>query len=109
MSDTKFYIVLLGCIIVTLIPRVIPFFMAKYINFPDWMTTFLRYLPLAMMTTLMFQNIFVVHGHGQLATVNFTVLVALLPGLIIGYFRRSLMAVVLLSVLVMALMRYFNL
>lgn len=40
MSDTKFYIVLLGSIIVTLIPRVIPFFMAKYINFPDWMTTF---------------------------------------------------------------------
>ncbi|KAA8369116.1 AzlD domain-containing protein [Leuconostoc mesenteroides] len=109
MSDTKFYIVLLGSVMVTLIPRVIPFFMAKYINFPDWMTTFLRYLPLAMMTTLMFQNIFVVHEHGQLATVNFTALVALLPGLIIGYFRRSLMAVVLLSVLVMALMRYFNL
>jgi len=108
MSDTKFYIVLLGSIIVTLIPRVIPLFMAKYINFPDWMTTFLRYLPLAMMTTLMFQNIFVVHGYGHLATVNFTALVALLPGLIIGYFRRSLMAVVLLSVLVMALMRYFN-
>lgn len=50
MSDTKFYIVLLGSVMVTLIPRVIPFFMAKYINFPDWMTTFLRYLPLAMMT-----------------------------------------------------------
>ncbi|GMA69069.1 branched-chain amino acid ABC transporter [Leuconostoc litchii] len=108
MNDNYFYIVLVGCVIVTFLPRILPFLIAKYIIFPEWMTTFLRYLPLTMMTTLMFQNIFVRNENTYLVTIDFVSLMALVPGLMIGYFRRSLMLVVLSSVVVMAVIRYFN-
>lgn len=109
MSDSKFYTVLFFSVMVTFIPRVIPFFLAKYIKFPSWLTIFLRYLPLTMMTALFFQNIFEVNTQNHLLGINMKAVIAILPGLLIGYFKRSLMLVVILSVLSMAIIRYFNL
>lgn len=108
MSSSVFYIVLILTTFLTLLTRVLPFALVKLVKFPHWVEKFLYYLPLTMMTALFFENLYEIPTGQFIPKVNFEVLFAVFPALIFGYFRRSLMVVVLTGIIVMACIRHFH-
>lgn len=104
----KFYTILILSTLVTLAIRIIPFLLVKFMRFPDWLTTFLHYLPLTMMTALFVQNIFDKKTGHLLPLINFENLLAILPALVVGYLKNSLMAVVIVGIVCMAALRLLH-
>lgn len=108
MSNSVFYIVLISTTFLTVLTRVLPFALVRLVTFPNWLEKFLYYLPLTMMTALFFENLFEIPVGQFVLKINIENLMAILPALIIGYFRKSLMAVVLVGIIAMACIRYFH-
>lgn len=108
MSSSVFYMVLVSTTFLTFLTRVLPFALVKLVKFPHWVEEFLYYLPLTMMTALFFENLYEIPTGQLIPKVNFEVLFAVLPALIFGYFKRSLMVVVLTEIIAMACIRYFH-
>ncbi|WP_432707780.1 AzlD domain-containing protein [Leuconostoc pseudomesenteroides] len=108
MSNSVFYTVLISTTLLTLLTRVLPFALVKLVKFPYWVEKFLYYLPLTMMTALFFENLYEIPTGQLIPKVNFDVLFAICPALILGYFKRSLMVVVLTGIIAMACIRFFH-
>lgn len=106
MSLTELWIIL-GCAAVTLLSRVLPFVFVKQLQMPDWLLSFLTFVPITIMTALTCQGLFVAHP-GHLATVNWENLWAAIPATIAGILTKSLLAVVVVGIAAMACLRYFG-
>ncbi|GAJ25637.1 hypothetical protein JCM15457_512 [Liquorilactobacillus sucicola DSM 21376 = JCM 15457] len=106
MNSPKFYIVIILCTLATWLPRIFPFVFAKFIKFPEWLLNFLRFLPLAMMTALFAENLFVVHPN-HLPGINLLALLASIPAVLLGWWTRSLVLVVIVGVTSMSVLRFF--
>lgn len=101
-----FYLVLFLAVIVTWLPRVLPFPLAKMVVFPPFLRRFLSYLSLSMMTSLMLSELLILHQNA-LPTLDVLKCLAMIPAVIVGYWRKSLMLTVITGVVCMALLRLF--
>ncbi|GAB2022602.1 AzlD domain-containing protein [Pseudolactococcus yaeyamensis] len=99
-----FYLSLLFSVLVTWLPRVTPFPLAKIIKFPAFFKRFLNYLSLSMMTSLLVSELLILHKHA-LPSLDGLKFLAMIPAIIVGYWRKSLMLAVLTGVVAMALLR----
>ncbi|HCN74941.1 AzlD domain-containing protein [Pseudolactococcus plantarum] len=102
-----FYLTLVLSVSVTWITRVIPFPLAKAIQFPPFFKRFLTYLSLSMMTSLLLSELLVLH-QGSLPSLDWMRTLAMIPSFLVGYFRKSLMLSVLTGVIVMACLRLMS-
>ena len=101
-----FYLALFFSVIVTWVPRILPFPLAKLIQFPDFFKRFLNYLSLSMMTSLMVSEVVILHKNA-LPSLDGLRCLAMIPAMVVGYWRKSLMLAVLTGVVAMALLRLF--
>ena len=102
---TKTYFILMaGCFIVTWIPRILPFVFAKKLVFPAKLELFLSYLPMCILAALFFQSILVVEP-GKLPTIKVPEALACLPTLLVGYYTKDLMKIVITGIITIALIR----
>lgn len=108
INQQAFYTILILSTLATLAIRVVPFIVVKLIRFPKWLAVFLHYLPLTMMTALFVQNVFDKKADQLLPLMNIENVLALIPALIIGYLRNSLLVVVVVGIVCMAGLRFFN-
>ena len=99
--------VVLGCGAVTLLSRVLPFALLKKFKLPAGVIDFLTFVPIAIMTALCCQNLFVAHP-GHWATLNLANCYAAIPATLAGIFTKSLLAVVVVGIMAMAVLRYFQ-
>ena len=99
-----FYLALFFSIIVTWVPRILPFPLAKLIQFPAFFKRFLNYLSLSMMTSLMVSELLILHKNA-LPSFDGLRCVAMIPAMVVGYLRKSLMLAVVTGVITMALLR----
>lgn len=99
-----FYLCLIAAVIVTWLPRILPFPLAKIVVFPPFFRRFLDFLSLSMMTSLMVSEILVLHHYG-LPSIDLSKCLAMIPAMCLGYMRKSLMLAVLSGVVTMALLR----
>lgn len=102
-----FYMALVFSVIVTWLTRVIPFPLAKAIQFPPFFKRFLTYLSLSMMTSLLISELLILH-QGNLPTLDGMKSLAMLPAFLIGYLRKSLMLSVITGVIFMAVFRLIS-
>ncbi|HIW71546.1 MAG TPA: AzlD domain-containing protein [Candidatus Levilactobacillus faecigallinarum] len=99
--------VILGCGAVTLLSRVIPFALLKKFHLPAVVIDFLSFVPIAIMTALCCQSLFVAHA-GHWATLNLANCYAAIPATFAGILSKSLLVVVVVGIMAMAVIRYFQ-
>jgi branched-subunit amino acid transport protein len=105
MSNYSLFIIL-GCGIVTWLPRVIPFMLIRKLQLPNIVIRFLSYVPLCILTALFVQNLFIAK-EGQFPDFNIEYCLAAIPTIIIGFLTKNLMCVVVGGMCFIALIRYF--
>lgn len=91
---------ILGCMIVTLIPRIIPFIFVKNVRLPDAVLKWLSYIPVCILTALVVENLILKTGDSL--RIDWTVLVAMFPTLAVALWTKSLSLTVIVGVAVMA-------
>ncbi|MFQ1017352.1 AzlD domain-containing protein [Gilliamella sp. Occ3-1] len=99
-------LIILGCGLVTWLPRVIPFILVRKFQLPNVVTQFLSYVPLCILTALFVQNLFVAK-EGHFPNFNMEYCLATIPTVIVAFLTKNLMCVVVTGMCFMALIRYF--
>lgn len=110
MSTTASFIwIIIGCAIVTWIPRVVPFILVKNVALPEVLMKWLSYIPICILTALIVEHMWIIDGKGISAiSVDLPFLYALIPTVIVAIWSRSLSLTVLVGVIAMAVVRYFT-
>jgi branched-subunit amino acid transport protein len=104
MNNNYYLLTLLGCALVTWVPRVLPFVLTKALTLPPTFQKFLSYLPMTILTALLFQSLLNFQT-GHFPTLRFPEIFACTPALIVGIRTNDLMKIVLTGVLGIALLR----
>lgn len=104
MSNSYYLLIILGCTLVTWIPRILPFVLTKAITLPPILERFLSYLTMTILTALLLQSLLNFH-EGHFPTLRFPEIIACVPALIVGIRTNDLMKIVLTGVLGIALLR----
>jgi len=106
MSLTELWTIL-GCGLVTILSRALPFAFVKSLTMPAWLINFLSFVPITIMTALCCQSLFIANP-GHLATLNVVNCLAAIPATIAGVLTKSLLMVVVVGIMAMAVLRYFS-
>ncbi|MEK3889513.1 AzlD domain-containing protein [Bacillus sp. FSL K6-3431] len=96
----------LGCTIVTLIPRIIPFVFVKKVQLPDAVLKWLSFIPVCILTALVVENILL--KTEQSLSIDWPVVIALIPTLIVALWTKSLSLTVIVGVACMASIRFIT-
>ncbi|MBP2098133.1 AzlD domain-containing protein [Enterococcus rivorum] len=106
MMNNYVLITILGSAIVTWLPRIFPFLLSKKVDFPKWFIDFLSYLPICILTALLFQSILEVQESGlpHLKTLE---AIGCIPTLLVAIRTKDLMKTVIVGVITIALLRLF--
>lgn len=92
------------CGLVTWLSRVVPFAVIKNVTVPSWLINYLSFVPVAIMTAIFVESLFVYHA-GHWPGFNLPNVFASIPAIFAGILTKSLLAVVITGVIAMALMR----
>ena len=98
------FFIIIGAALVTFIPRVLPLMLLSRITIPGWGMRWLNYVPIAVMSALVAQELFV--DEGRFATLSTNVeLIAALPAFWVAVRTRSLLGTVVTGILALMLLR----
>ena len=98
-------LVILGCAVVTWLPRILPFVFVKNVKMPDVVLRWLAYIPVCILSALVIEGMFV--KEAQLVTIDWLHLCAFIPTLLVALVTKSLSKTVVAGVLTMAALRFF--
>jgi branched-subunit amino acid transport protein len=106
MSANYVLLTILGCSLVTWIPRIAPFLLTKRIDFPNWVMRFLSYIPICILTALLFQSILEIQeaGFPKLKTLE---AISCIPTLLVAIRTKDLMKTVIIGIVTIAVLRIF--
>lgn len=96
---------ILGCMIVTLLPRIIPFIFVRSVQMPEVVLKWLSYIPVCILTALVTESM--LQDTDSLLSFDWYVVIALIPTLITAIWTKSLSLTVIIGVVCMALLRFF--
>ncbi|WP_028399944.1 AzlD domain-containing protein [Ectobacillus panaciterrae] len=98
-------LVILGCTLVTVIPRVIPFLVVRNVNLPEPVLKWLSFVPICILTALVVESFIIETNHSL--KIDWTVIIVMIPTLLVAVRTKSLSATVITGVVLMALLRLF--
>ncbi|CAH1191371.1 hypothetical protein PAECIP111892_00620 [Paenibacillus auburnensis] len=98
------FLIILGAALVTFIPRVLPLMLLSRITIPEWGMRWLNYMPIAVMSALVAQELFIDEGRFAALSTNVE-LIAALPTFWVAVKTRSLLGTVVTGVLSLMLLR----
>lgn len=102
---TSYYvIVLITAGLATWLPRISPFVLVRFGKLPNWLQSFLAFIPLSLMTALFFENLVVIKA-GQLPGINWLAVFATIPTLLTIWRTKLIMWTVLVGIISMAILR----
>lgn len=102
MNSTVLAVIALSAL-VTAIPRILPFILVRNLRLPDAVMKWLSFVPVCILTALVIENM-LMQEQSRLS-IDWPVLLILLPTAIIAYKYRSLSMTVVSGVLLMAIYR----
>ncbi|CAM4079097.1 AzlD domain-containing protein [Lederbergia lenta] len=102
--DLTILIIILGCAVVTFIPRIIPFIVVRNLKLPVIVTKWLLFIPICIFTALIVDSI-IMDGE-SLFSIDWKVLAAIIPTLMIALWTKSLSVTVIVGIVCMATVRY---
>lgn len=95
--------IILGCAIVTWLPRVIPFLLVRNIELPNIVMRWLKFIPICILSALVFDSL--LNNEGKFVTFNWENLLAFIPTVIVAIVTKSLSKTVICGVITMAIIR----
>ncbi|KGR76430.1 AzlD domain-containing protein [Ureibacillus sinduriensis] len=98
-------LLMLGCALVTWIPRVTPFILVRNLQLPDVVLRWLAYIPVCILSALVIESLY--HAEGKFVTFDWLNLIAFIPTLIVAIWTKSLSKTVIVGVMTMAVLRFF--
>ncbi|MFJ9290689.1 AzlD domain-containing protein [Bacillus halotolerans] len=101
--NTYILMVIIGCALVTMIPRVIPFLVVRNISLPEPVLKWLSYVPVCILTALVVKDC-MIQSNDSLK-LNWQAAVVLIPTLLIALKTKSLSVTVISGVVLMAGLR----
>ncbi|MCY8979699.1 AzlD domain-containing protein [Bacillus halotolerans] len=101
--NTYILMVIIGCALVTMIPRVIPFLVVRNISLPEPVLKWLSYVPVCILTALVVKDC-MIQSNDSLK-LNWPAAVVLIPTLLIALKTKSLSMTVISGVVLMAGLR----
>ncbi|UYO36104.1 AzlD domain-containing protein [Bacillus zhangzhouensis] len=96
---------IVGCMIVTFIPRVVPFLFVRSIQMPEVVQKWLSFIPICIFTALIAEHLFIHTSTG--ITIHWMYLAVLTPTVLIAVWTKSLSLTVLAGVMMMGTARWF--
>lgn len=103
-TSMPFIWLLIGCALVTVIPRILPFIFVRRFKLPNVVMKWLSYIPVCILTALVVENMII--QTEQALQIDWTILLALIPTLLIAIWTKSLAITVVIGVVTMALIRW---
>lgn len=103
---TTFFWILIGCSLVTLLPRILPFILVRQFHLPDVFLRWLAYIPVCILTALVVSEL-LIDTETFSIQLNSTAILAIIPTLIIAVLTKSLTFTVITGVVAMALIRLY--
>lgn len=100
------FFIIIGAALVTFIPRVLPLMLLSRITIPAWGMRWLNFVPIAVMSALIAQELFVQDGEFMLSSNNLE-LIAALPTFWVAIKTRSLLGTVVTGIISLMVLRYF--
>jgi branched-subunit amino acid transport protein len=104
MDQTLIFLTILGMALVTYLPRLLPVWLLATRKLPEAAITWLRYVPAAVLSALLFPAVLVEGGRLNLAWDNLYLL-AFLPTLLVAWKTRSLFGSVVVGMAIVAIVR----
>jgi branched-subunit amino acid transport protein len=98
-------LIIAGCGLVTLVPRIFPLLFLRRYSFPKWYQEWLSFLPVTIMAGLVADQLMPKDGDWHAAAPN---IVASVACLLCAVLSRSLFATVMCGVAVVSLLAYFG-
>ncbi|WP_454191515.1 AzlD domain-containing protein [Paenibacillus sp. Marseille-Q7038] len=95
---------IIGCMLVTLLPRIIPFIFVRSVQMPEVVLKWLSYIPVCILTALVTESM--LQDTGSLLRFDWLVVIALIPSVITAIWTKSLSLTVIIGVACMALLRF---
>jgi len=107
MTTTAYMVwLIIGCALVTWLPRVIPFIFVRNVKLPEIVLKWLSFIPGCILSALVIENLLDTDS-GKVVTLNWPVFLTFVPTLIIALLTKSLSITVVAGVIIMAAVRYF--
>ncbi|WYP28093.1 AzlD domain-containing protein [Alkalihalobacillus sp. FSL W8-0930] len=104
--NAYFFWIIIGCALVTLLPRILPFIFVRQFELPDPFLRWLTYIPVCILTALVMDELLLDSEFGAVH-INATAVMAIVPTLIVALTTKSLSFTVLTGVIAMAVIRLF--
>lgn len=98
-------LLMLGCALVTWVPRVIPFILVRNIQLPEVVLRWLAYIPVCILSALVLESLF--QAEGNFVTFDWLNLLAFIPTLFVAIWTKSLSKTVIVGVITMGILRLF--
>jgi len=98
-------LVVLGCAVVTWLPRIIPFVIVRNMTLPDVVLRWLAYIPVCILSALVIESL--INADGEWVTLNWLNVIAFMPTLAVAFTTKSLSKTVVVGVLTMAALRFY--
>ncbi len=98
-------IIIMGCALVTFIPRVLPLMLLSQMELPKWVIRWLKNVPVAVMAALLAQDLLLSENEISISA-NILKLLAAIPAFAIAIFTKSLLGTVVVGVIFMMLLRF---
>lgn len=105
MTTWAMVLLILGCAVVTWIPRVLPFVFVKNIAMPDIVLRWLAYIPVCILSALVIESL--LDAEGSFVTLDWLAVAAFIPTLAVAVWTKSLSKTVVVGVLTMMVLRSF--
>ncbi|OCS83003.1 AzlD domain-containing protein [Caryophanon tenue] len=94
---------IIGCMLVTWLPRILPFLFVRAITLPPILLRWLQYIPVCILSALVFDSVF--EKRGNIVVIDWLHVIALVPTMLVAVKTRSLSLTVIVGVVTMALLR----
>ncbi|HZK24096.1 MAG TPA: AzlD domain-containing protein [Oscillospiraceae bacterium] len=89
----RVFILILGMAIVTYLPRFLPMYILTRLEIPQVVSTWLRYIPVAVLAALIVPGILAVNGHITVSPNNYYLLASFLAFGVAYRFRNMMLTV----------------
>lgn len=98
-------LIIIGCALVTFIPRVLPLMLLSQMELPRWAIHWLKNVPVAVMAALLAQELLLSNNQFSIFD-NILKLVAAIPAFVIALLTKSLLGTVIAGVMFMMVLRF---
>jgi len=99
------FLIIIGAAFVTFLPRVLPLIVLSRIQIPDWGLRWLNYVPIAVMASLIGQELFM-QEEGLSPIRNNLEFFAALPTFMMAILTRSLLGTVAVGIISIMVLRF---